>query len=120
MRVGLALIVVAICATNFSERACARNKAEKKTIVAQSGTPGGHGRDKGRCWHRSSGGQLFVWSGGRWVPMAADSAHAQSAVPNIRTGDRAGASGPGQPAQAKSDIVNGLDWYLIGRGYSND
>jgi hypothetical protein len=52
--------------------------------------------------------------------MGADSVHAQSAVPNIRTGDSSPTVANSRPTQTKPDVVNGLDWYLIGRGFAND
>ena len=119
MRFGLAIVAAGVCVLLLGEQADARNKAEKKTIVTQAGSPGAHVRGQGRCWHRSSGGQLFVWSGGRWVPMAGDSAHAQS-VPTVRTGDTSPATAGSRPSPVKPDVVNGLDWYLMGRGFTSD
>jgi hypothetical protein len=120
--VVLMALGTALCADN----AAARGVSEKKTTVAQA-SGSSHSRSQGRCWHRSRSGQLFVWSGGRWVPTAGDEANSQSAagqaVPSVRTGDYSPA-GPNPsasyPDHLKPDVINGLDWYLNGRSYFNE
>jgi hypothetical protein len=130
MKLVAAGTLLALCAAMFAESAHARGhadkkneKKEKKNIVTQAASPnGGHSRGQGRCWHRSAGGELFVWKGGRWVPMAADSVNSPHHAPTVRTADGSPAAGSAaiNHPPARPDVVNGLDWYLNGRGYTSE
>ena len=96
--------LVAVCALVFADNAFGRGVSEKKNIVPVAGTSsgGGHGRH-GRCWHRSGGGRA-----------------AASSVPSVRTSSVEQSAQSNHPDNVRPDVINGIDWYLNGRGYYSD
>jgi len=88
----------------------------------------------GRWWYRSSGGNSYVWTPGRWVQLDSDRA---AAAPDATTAEssavyrtsnyapldaarRNPSLAVSYPGTGRDENVMGIEWYLNGRGPFSD